>query len=171
MQFNDIGPVQVLAIDFGTEAKFEGRVFEELEKLEEAGTIRLLDLLFVQKDAGSGELIALDYRSTELGGIVGALLGFDFDVPAPEAPETNGHTLTGVGVSKEDLENAAVNLEPGRAAGVLLIEHVWARDLKRAIREMGGVPITEGFLTPEAFREVAAEVLAMVEAIEEEAAA
>jgi hypothetical protein len=49
----------------------------------------------------------------------------------------------------------------------LLIEHVWARDLKRALRDAGGFPLGEGFLTPEAIAAVAAELLAMSEALEE----
>ena len=38
----DIGPVQLLTIGFGAEAKFEGRVMEELSKLENQKTIRML---------------------------------------------------------------------------------------------------------------------------------
>ncbi len=52
------------------------------------------------------------------------------------------------------------------SAAFLLIEHVWARDLKRAIRETGGFPLGEGFLTPEALTEVAPELLVMSEALE-----
>jgi hypothetical protein len=44
---------------------------------------------------------------------------------------------------------------------------VWARDLKDAIRDAGGFPLGEGFLTPEAIAEVAIELVAMSEAIEE----
>jgi hypothetical protein len=44
---------------------------------------------------------------------------------------------------------------------------VWARDLKRAIRDAGGFPLGEGFLTPETLAEVASELLAMSEALEE----
>jgi hypothetical protein len=50
---------------------------------------------------------------------------------------------------------------------VLLLEHVWARDLKRAIRDIGGVPLGEGFLTPETVALVAAELGAMAEAMDE----
>jgi hypothetical protein len=49
----------------------------------------------------------------------------------------------------------------------VLIEHVWARDLKRAIRDAGGFPLGEGFLTPEAIAAVAVELVAMSEALEE----
>jgi hypothetical protein len=39
--------------------------------------------------------------------------------------------------------------------------------LKRAIRDAGGFPLGEGFLTPEALGAVAAELVAMSEALEE----
>jgi hypothetical protein len=41
------------------------------------------------------------------------------------------------------------------------------RDLKRAIRQTGGSPIAEGFLTPEAVAEVAAELVALSEIFDE----
>ena len=70
-----IGPVQLVAIGFPLEAEFEGRIMAELERLERHETIRILDLLFVGKDAETGDLLALDYQGEELGAIVGALLG------------------------------------------------------------------------------------------------
>jgi hypothetical protein len=48
-----------------------------------------------------------------------------------------------------------------------MIEHVWARDLKRAIRDAGGIPIGEGFLTPETVRAVEPELAAMADAMQE----
>jgi hypothetical protein len=58
------------------------------------------------------------------------------------------------------IDAMAASLDPGSSAGFLLVEHVWARDLKRAIRQTGGFPIGEGFLTPEEVAEVAAELVA-----------
>ena len=55
---------------------------------------------------------------------------------------------------------------PARSAGFLLIEQVWARDLKRAIRDAVGIPWGEGFLTPETVRAVEPELAAMAEALE-----
>src|SRR4029450_7808589 len=74
-----IGPVQLVAIGFPPDAEFEGRIMDELERLESHETIRILDLLFVGKDAETGDLLALDYQGEELGAIVGALLGFEFE--------------------------------------------------------------------------------------------
>ena len=160
-----IGPVQLLAIGFPPDAEFEGRIMDELERLESHETIRILDLLFVGKDAETGDLLALDYQGEELGAIVGALLGFEFEGDgerrAESSQEIQGHAF---GLSQRAMQEIAASLHPGSSAGFLLIEHVWARDLKGAIRDAGGLPLGEGFLTPEALAEVAIELVAMSEA-------
>jgi uncharacterized membrane protein len=162
----EIGPVQLLAIGFDQDARFEGKIMDELASLERHETIRILDLLFVGKDAETGDLLALDYQGEELGAIVGALLGFDFEgeQPSHEVSEIEGHAF---GLSQREIHGIAASLKPGSSAGFLLIEHVWARDLKRAIRDAGGFPLGEGFLTPETLAAVAPELLAMSEALEE----
>src|ERR671916_119592 len=163
-----IGPVQLVAIGFPPDAEFEGRIMAELERLESHETIRILDLLFVGKDAETGDLLALDYQGENLGAIVGALLGFGFEDdgvrPNGSADGTEGHAF---GLSQDEIHDVAASLDPGSSAGFVLIEHVWARELKRAIRDAGGFPIGEGFLTPETIAAVAAELVAMAEALEE----
>ena len=164
---SEIGPVQAIAIGFGPDANFEGKIMAELARLEESGTIRLLDLLFVQQDAETGDLVALDYQGEDLGGIVGALLGFEFEGDEPSAPAPASADDHAFGLTQDQIQWIAASLEPGNAAGVMLIEHVWARDLKRAVRDAGGVPLGEGFLTPETIALVAAELTAMAAAVEE----
>jgi uncharacterized membrane protein len=162
-----MGPVQLVTIGFPPEANFEGRIMDELSRLERHETIRILDLLFVSKDAETGDLLALDYQGEELGAIVGALLGFEFEVDGdrPAQPqEVESHAF---GLSVTEIQDIAASLAPGSSAGFLLIEHVWARDLKRAIRDAGGFPLGEGFLTPEAIAAVGAELVAMSEALDE----
>jgi uncharacterized membrane protein len=160
-----MGPVQLVAIGFSPQANFEGKIIDELSRLERHQTIRLLDLLFVHKDTHSGDLLALDYQGEELGAIVGALLGFEFEGGPPESrEELESHAF---GLSESEIEGIAASLEPGSSAAFVLIEHVWARELKRAIRGAGGFPLGEGFLTPEAIAAVGGELLAISEAIEE----
>jgi uncharacterized membrane protein len=167
-----IGPVQLVVIGFPPDAEFEGRIMGELERLERHETIRILDLLFVGKDAETGDLLALDYQGEDLGAIVGALLGFEFQddggQPNGSTEGTAGHAFGhAFGLSQGEIHDVAASLDPGSSAGFVLIEHVWARDLKGAIRDAGGFPLGEGFLTPEALAEVAMELVAMSEAVEE----
>ena len=163
----EIGPVQLIAVSFGPDAEFEGKIIDELARLESAQTVRILDLLFVHKDAESGELLAFDHQNEGLGAIAGALLGFEFADVADERVRAEGDGDRAFGLTQSEIEDMARTLEPGTSAGFVLIEHVWARDLKRAIRDAGGVPVGEGFLTPETVRAVEPELAAMAAALNE----
>ena len=86
--------------------------------------------------------------------IVGALLGLEFEGEPAEAPPEARQDHHAFGFSQDDIQQMAAGLGPGEAAGLLLIEHVWARDLRKVFRGAGGRIIGEGFLTPEAIRAV-----------------
>ena len=68
----EIGPVQLVSIGFDRDANFEGKVVDELAKLEGERTIRVLDVLFIARDPDSEETVVLEHPNAEnLGGIVG----------------------------------------------------------------------------------------------------
>ncbi len=165
-----IGPVQLLAVEFGPDAKFAGRIVEELETLEAIGQVRVLDLLFVQKEP-DGDLLALDYQATGMGDTVAALLGMPreslraAEKEYPSLSEGNAFGLTG-----GEIREMTEALDPGTAAGFVLLEHVWAKYLRKAIRDAGGTPVAEGFLTEEALEPVAAQLVAAAERLGEPAA-
>ncbi|MFD7666608.1 DUF1269 domain-containing protein [Streptomyces sp. NPDC059788] len=155
-----IGPVQLLTLAFGPDAKFEGRIIEELGVLEAGGQLRVLDLLFVRKEP-EGQLFALDYQAESMGDTVAALLGISGDRPSgtrPDAPPPDGGSA--FGLSATQIREMADALDAGVSAAFILLEHVWATGLKEAIRDTGGVPVAEGFLTREALAPVAAELAA-----------
>jgi uncharacterized membrane protein len=155
----EIGPVQLISLGFEPGANFEGRIAGELAKLESDRTIRILDLLFVARDTDSDELVVLEHQEESMGAIIGALLGVRL-----EGAEEQEHSF---GFTQGEIEEMAAGLEPGGAAGLLLVEHVWARDLKRAVRDAGGRMLGESFLTPETVASVEPELAAMSAAIEE----
>jgi uncharacterized membrane protein len=163
----EIGPVQLISIGFDRETNFEGKLIEELAKLESGGTIRVLDLLFIARDPDSDDTVVLEHPdAADLGGIVGALLGFEFEgdteAPQPAAAAEDHHAF---GFSQDEIQQMAAGLGPGESAGILLIEHVWARNLRKVFRGMGGRMIGEGFLTPEAIKAVEPELAAISDAI------
>ena len=161
----EIGPVQLISIGFDRDANFEGKVIDELAKLESERTIRVLDVLFIARDAESEDTVVLEHPGGEkLGGIVGALLGLEFEGEA-ESPATGGGEEHAFGFTQQDIQDMASGLGPGESAGLLLIEHVWARDLRRAFRDAGGHMLGEGFLTPETIRAVEPQLAAMSDAI------
>jgi hypothetical protein len=155
----EIGPVQLISLGFEPGANFEGRIASELARLESDRTIRILDLLFVVRDTDSDELVVLEHQEESMGAIVGALLGVRL-----EGAEEQEHSF---GFTQGEIAEMAAGLEPGGAAGLLLVEHVWARDLKRAVRDAGGRMLGESFLTPETVAAVEPELAAMSAAIEE----
>jgi uncharacterized membrane protein len=164
----EIGPVQLISIGFEPEANFEGRIVDELAELEKERTIRILDLLFIARDTDSDEIVVVEHQGTEsMGGIVGALLGFEFEGEAAQPAGGGRSDEHSFGFSQAEIEQMGAGLEPGGSAGLLLIEHVWARKLRRAVRDAGGRLLGEGFLTPETIKAVEPELAAMSDAIEE----
>jgi hypothetical protein len=162
-----IGPVQLLTVEFGPHAKFEGRIVDELRALERSGQIRVLDLLFLQKEPG-GDLVTADYQAEGMGDTVAALLGIprralrEAAATFPSLSEGNAF-----GLALDEIRDLARELDPGTAAGFVLLEHKWAADLREAVREAGGVPVAEGFLTEEALEEVIAELAAALERLDD----
>ena len=142
------------------------RIIDELTKLESERTIRVLDVLFIARDPDSEETVVLEHPNAEkLGGIVGALLGVEFEGearPSRRPPPVARSTLR---IHAEDIQEMASGLGPGESAGLVLIEHVWARDLRRVFRDAGGRMLGEGFLTPETIRAVEPELAAISDAI------
>jgi uncharacterized membrane protein len=162
----EIGPVQLISIGFDRDANFEGKVIDELAKLESERTIRVLDVLFIARDPDSEEAVVLEHPDgADLGGIVGALLGVEFEGEPAEAPPEVKQDHHAFGFSQDDIHQMAAGLGPGEAAGLLLIEHVWARDLRQVFRSAGGRIIGEGFLTPETVRAVEPQLAAISDAI------
>ncbi|PKV90109.1 DUF1269 domain-containing family protein [Streptomyces sp. TLI_146] len=162
-----IGPVQLLTVAFGPEAKFEGWIVDELAELERTGQIRVLDLLFVQKESDNTLVIA-EHQAQDMGQTVAALLGISRDT-LRAAEETFPSLSEGnaFGLTLHEIRDLARALDPGTAAGFVLLEHTWAKELRRAVREAGGVPVAEGFLTQEVLESVVAEIAASVRRLEE----
>lgn len=173
MDFDHIGPMQMLVVGFGEDAEFQGEILDELERLSTHGLIRVIDLQFVQKTV-EGDLVALEgtgldeFEAAEFGAVIGGLLGLGAggEIGAEMGAEAGALTALdrAYGMTVADVREIADGLEPGEAVGMLLFEHTWAARLKHAIRHTGGVPIAQGFLTPEALLMVGRELQAIVEA-------
>lgn len=173
MNFEYIGPVQMLMVGFGPDADYRGAILEELDALTLRGLIRVIDLQFMLKTE-EGELLALessdltDDEAIQFGAVIGSLIGMgEGGTAGSEAGAIAGAQAVaerGFGMTVGDIVEIAAQLQPGTAVGMLLLEHVWAAKLKYALRSTGGVPIAQGLLTPEALFMVGREVQAVVEA-------
>ena len=111
-----IGPVEYLVVKFPG-SKFTGQIAPALADLIEAGTVRVLDLAFVTKDA-DGSTAAFEMENLES------------DVFQAFEKLTDGR---GGLLNEEDLTNAADQLDPGSSAALLVWEDVWATRFVEAL--------------------------------------
>jgi len=116
-----IGPVEYLIVTFPGN-RFKGEIVPALAELVEAGTIRIIDLAFVLKDAD--------------GAVVTAELG-DLDSDVFKAFDALSPESLGL-LNEEDLAAAGEELEPNSSAALLVWEDVWATKLRDAILNAGG---------------------------------
>ena len=70
---------QLLVYRFGADAGFEGHLVGALERIEAGGALKVLDVLFVGREA-SGDVVAIDLHGSRAGGMVAPLLSFRLDV-------------------------------------------------------------------------------------------
>jgi hypothetical protein len=72
-------PAQLLIYGFAPGAEFEGGLVGAIERIESGGTLRVLDVVFVMRDAETAELVAIERRGRGEGSLVAPLLGFRLD--------------------------------------------------------------------------------------------
>jgi uncharacterized membrane protein len=70
------------------------------------------------------------------------------------------------GMTEEDVRRITNEIPNNSAAAFFLIEHLWAKNLKQALRDSGGFLIAHGMLTPKALVAIGAELRMAVEAAE-----
>ena len=124
---DELGPVDFVIVEFPAgKANFTGEMAEELVRLVDAGTIRLIDVLILTKDE-DGAIEAMELSDLD-------------DLGPLERLEADLAEL----LAEEDVVNLAAAMEPGSVAGVLVYENVWAAPFASAARRAGGQLIANG---------------------------
>jgi hypothetical protein len=124
---DELGPVDYLIVEFPAgAANFTGEIASALVKLHDAGTIRVMDVLILVKDA-DGTVEARELGEVDDSGELARL--------ETELAET---------LAEEDIENLAAAMDPGSVAGVLIYENLWAAPFASAVRHSGGQLIANG---------------------------
>lgn len=122
-----LGPIDYVLIEFpANEQTFSGDVIDEIVKLIDAGTIRLVDAIVLIKD-DYGTMNAMELS----------------EVDGPPAMESLAEDL-GTFLAEADLATFAETMEPGTVAGVLVYESLWAAHFAAAARAAGGRLIADG---------------------------
>ena len=137
-----VGPIEIVTIGF-EEGKFDGSIVGELAALVNAGTITVIDGVFVRKsgehDYDIAELAQAEGLN-ELVGIVARVEGL---------------------LNDEDVDAVAEDLPVGSAAAILCFEHTWVIPLRDAISAAGGTLLdtvrVPGFVVQEVLDAIAAE--------------
>ena len=124
---DSLGPVDYIVVEFPAGASnFTGEMSEELLRLVDAGTIRVIDILILTKDA-DGSVDAMELSDLDELGELQRL--------EAELAEL---------LAEEDVEHLAAAMEPGSTAGVLIWENLWAAPFASAARRSGGQLIANG---------------------------
>jgi uncharacterized membrane protein len=147
------GPIQIWAFAFDGN-RFKGEILPELDRLKDAGVIRLIDLLVIRKDAAGrvATLTASDLdweEATSFGAVIGGLIGLGVEgeegakvgAMAGALELADGHVF-----SDRTREELVEVLPPDSTSAIALVEHVWAKPLKAAIGRAGGMEIDNDWL-------------------------
>ena len=118
-----VGPVDVYIIGFPGN-KFSGRIAPAIMELVENGTIRVLDLLFVMKDA-DGTVTTLEASDLDEEGA--GLVAISVEQPGALGPE--------------DADEVSADLPSNSSALLIAFENLWAGKLVDALQDADAVLI------------------------------
>ncbi len=127
VSLDELGPVDYIVVEFPAGASsFTGEMAAELRALADSGTIRVIDVLILTKDADG------TVEAAELSDIaeLGELQGIEAELAEL--------------LAAEDVDHLAAAMEPGSTAGVLIWENLWAAPFAAAVRHSGGQLIANG---------------------------
>ena len=143
-----LGPLEYIVIGFAGNT-FDGSIAREIERVVENGTIRLVDVVFVGKDAdGDVIILELDNKDDPRFAPFAGLLGDRMALLTPE-----------------DLEQVAAELPANTSGMVMLFEHRWAERIKEAMAAAGGFLVGRSVIPPEVLAAVSDELEAHLAAV------
>lgn len=117
-----LGPIEIVVIGF-EDGEFKGEIVSQLNSLVEAGTISIIDGVFVRRDSDEDvayvelDQVGADSEAARLADLLDRVEGL---------------------VSEEDVDELAAELPVGGAAAMLVFEHTWMKPLRDAIVGAGG---------------------------------
>lgn len=131
------GPIDFIVVEFAGN-NFKGEVLDELAAAVENKIIDVLDIAVISKDAdGNVHAIELNNLDNDLARAI--------DVSHKSNPGL---------ISLEDTEEVSALLDNNCSAGLLIIEQLWAKGIKKALLNAGGRLISEGRIHPDAVQEI-----------------
>ena len=131
------GPIDYIIVGFEGD-KFDGSVLRAVSEAIDSRVINLVALVFVKKDS-DGQVTVFD------------LVDIDdaYMIEFNEKYKTNDSLI-----SQDDVDEITELVEPNVTAGMLIIEQLWAKPLKRALLDANGYMVAEGRIHPDAANEL-----------------
>lgn len=127
-----LGPISYLIVEFPGN-KMTGEGFVSLLDLVDRGVIRILDLMFIERDL-DGSMRELELQDIDRDG------QFDLAVFAGASSGLLGDS---------DLFEAASVIEPGSSAGILIFENRWATHFIQALHRGEAELVAAGYIPQE----------------------
>lgn len=131
------GPIDFIVVEFAGN-NFKGEVLDELTTAVENKIIDVLDIAVISKDA-DGNIHAIELNN--------------LDNDLARALDVSHKSNPGL-ISLEDTEEVGEILDNNCSAGLLIIEQLWAKGIKKALLNAGGRLISEGRIHPDAVQEI-----------------
>jgi uncharacterized membrane protein len=163
----EFGPISLIAIGFPDVTKLKGELLKEIFNLRKAGIIRVVGLMAVAKDQ-NGQLSVKqvtdlsDEERVKLSAAVGALIGLGEggQEGMQKGMEAGAQRAAGkdFGLNQDQIRQIADGMPKGTAAGLMLVEHLWAKRFKEIAIKQDGVLLANAFITPQALVNVGAEL-------------
>jgi len=126
---NALGPISDLIVQFPGN-KMTGEGFPILLDLVDRGLIRILDLVFVTREA-DGTMVALELSDFDGDG--------ELDLAVFEGASSGL-------LDSSDLADASEVIDPGSSAAILLFENSWATSFTQALRGGGAELVAAGYI-------------------------
>lgn len=131
------GPIDYVVVGFEGN-NFNGSILAELSTAVASGAIAVLDISLISKDA-DGKVTAVELS----------------DSTDPAIQQFAHANAFGSGlITEEDVAEVADIVENNTSIGLLVIEQLWAKGLKKSIIDAGGVLVAEGRIHPDAAEEI-----------------
>jgi hypothetical protein len=133
----ELGPVDYLIVEWPTGKQPTGEGLGILADFTDRGLIRVLDLVFVQKE-----------EDGTVSGLALADIDSDGELDLVQFEGASSGLL-----SPDDYDEAGAALEPGTSAAILLYENTWARPFVAAVRRSGAELVASGRIPGREFAE------------------
>jgi uncharacterized membrane protein len=150
------GPIQLFIVGFPGN-QFNREIIPAINEARDNGIIRMIDYVFLMKDEG-GNITAV--QGTDLGkkeirffdSVLGALIGYGAaGAEGAELGAKAGAEIAemNLGLTEEDIRKAAKQIPKNSSSLLMIVENLWAKKIKQALVNAGGVMVAQGTLTPE----------------------